>query len=979
MSDPYSLAKVSIDDTRMELKCVVAIPVVGYLTEVIGEQRMMELIHETEMNVDYLLNANNWISFDYYCRLLKKVVDVTGNPDAPFEAARLHTDRASFRSVGFFLMHLGTPGNVYKLVVQWHSLWDKLCEYRMLKMNRDSCRIAVRYIKYQQDRNNCMVLKGCLAAIPLQFGLPCAVVEEDHCACDGNDECIYNIKWVNKPQQLWGTRGLLLGMVAGLLVLMAGKGHPLAVVFAGLMMMTAYFIGRITDYKYRLRDVYLQNEEQGNSLLEAIRATEDLNEELGKRVAERTEELTQANEDLQREIAERKKAENALLSAYSKHIELRRIIDRSPAVAFLWRNAENWPVEYVSDNVHQLGYTPDDFYSEKINFKDLIYKDDRTRVELDTRRYRQLKHDHFSQEYRLLTRHGNIIWVNDHTWLRRDESGTITHLEGLVLDITERKHMEQALEEAKEAAEESSKMKSQFLANMSHEIRTPLNSIIGFSELVLESRDQADIYAKTRTVLKETKTLLSLINDLLDHAKIEAGKLQLEVYPFNLHTLLHSITSTASVQAVEKKLEYRLDIHDNVPECVKGDSLRLYQIIINLVTNALKFTMKGSVCVSVEAVATHEQIAQIRFSVIDTGIGMSDTEQKRIFDSFTQADGSTTRKFGGTGLGTTIARELVELMGGTMGLKSSLNKGSTFWFAVPLAICDDVPDDDALLQLTRDEPCSSLLSVEPGIHGRILVAEDYSLNQEIARLHLESVGHEVRIVSNGREAIDAAYSTQYDLILMDIQMPEMDGYEAMRHIRSVTNPCQNALIVALTANADAETQHACAEVGATGIITKPIRRVSFLNEINRLLSTCSETSLNRAEPCINPSIKGNGVVLDYDRAVQEFGNNQELLDRVLQRFLHKSGEQVETLRVALDQGDMEKLNREAHRIRGAAANLTAERLSSAAEVLETCSGKKDKTMIESAVKQVNNEFEVLLEAYSELKSDVESENLEKRT
>ncbi len=295
-SDLYPISRVKPEDTTTELKCVVVTPILRYLQSEFGEGRMRRVVADTEMNIDYLLNADNWVSYNYFLRLLRRLVEVTGNPRAPFVAARVHSDMSTYGLVARFLKHLGSPKQSYQLIVQFHSLWNRISRWRLAEARGNHCVISVQLLsRHQQDKNNCLSIQGSLATIPRQYGLPHARVTEQRCACDGADACVYEIRWVNKPARLRGYIGALAGLAMGGVCIWFEGWAPSVIGCGALLALAGYFAGRKLDYGIRLGEVYAQNEEQASSLLESIRAIEKLNEELQQKVEQRTAELSDAN------------------------------------------------------------------------------------------------------------------------------------------------------------------------------------------------------------------------------------------------------------------------------------------------------------------------------------------------------------------------------------------------------------------------------------------------------------------------------------------------------------------------------------------------------------------------------------------------------------------------------------------------------------------------------------------------------------
>ncbi len=569
------------------------------------------------------------------------------------------------------------------------------------------------------------------------------------------------------------------------------------------------------------------------------------------------------------------------------------------------------------------------------------------------------------EEERIIHPNGSFDWIRweVHPWT--DDSGQIGGIIKFTEVITDRKWAEEALWDAKMEAEKANRLKSEFMANVSHEIRTPLNAIIGFCENVLASDDLDQAHVQSRSILRESEHLLSLINTLLDHAKIEAGKLDLEHRVLDLSQLLESIVSSAQVQARKKDVKFLVEMAPDVPQYILGDALRLRQVLLNLVSNAVKFTEEGSVRVQIQTDKAEESLTTLRFAVIDTGMGIPEEKQSQIFKSFTQVDGSTTRKYGGTGLGTSIARELVNLMGGQMGLESEVGSGSTFWFTLPVETCKEDPHPD---ELTRIPASASNAPEQQATRTvRILVAEDYPPSQDVARLHLESVGHQVDVADNGQAAVDLAGQNEYELILMDVQMPVMDGYAATRRIRALSNANASAVILALTANAEADTRAACLEAGMNDVLTKPIRRGPMLNIVaewthpaGRQQPDKPETNAEAPPAAAAPAERSaDKTVFDFDEAVREFGGNADLVRNVLRSFLDQADGQMRQLRKALADGDAETLRSEAHKIKGGAANLTASPLSDAAACVEDLAKKAELDQIHTHLDQMQTQFETL--------------------
>ncbi|BDT68593.1 sensor histidine kinase RcsC [Comamonadaceae bacterium OS-1] len=545
---------------------------------------------------------------------------------------------------------------------------------------------------------------------------------------------------------------------------------------------------------------------------------------------------------------------------------------------------------------------------------------------------------------------GRQIWLRTLVQAETDSDGRLVQLFGVNQDITALKEAEIAIRQAQKAAEEANQAKSDFLANMSHEIRTPMNAIIGMSGLALAgelSTRQANYIRKVNTA---ARNLLGIINDILDFSKIEAGKMTIESTPFTLDEVLTTLSSLVAEKAHSKGLVMRLDAADDIPAMLQGDPLRLGQVLLNLVGNAIKFAERGEIVVAVRRLApgdplysaTGEQLT-LHFAVTDAGIGLTPQQQGKLFNAFTQADSSTSRRFGGTGLGLTISKNLVHLMGGRIGVHSTPGEGSTFYFTVNL--------EPAALQsvaAARLEPASDPALGLAGV--RVLLVEDNEVNQELALELLTSAGIVVDIANNGQEAVDkvgrASADAPFDAVLMDCQMPVMDGFTATRLLRQ--DPRWAELpIIAMTANAMRSDREKVLAVGMNDHIGKPL-------DVGVMFATIARwvTPKTRLQPLPQPPMAARQAAdpaqrfqgldrvpgLDWAAGLRVAGGKADLYARLLLRFAATQRDfsaQFDRLRSDLSSpAHQEALVRHVHTLKGLAGNIGAQDLQRTTHSLE---------------------------------------------
>jgi signal transduction histidine kinase/ActR/RegA family two-component response regulator len=462
-----------------------------------------------------------------------------------------------------------------------------------------------------------------------------------------------------------------------------------------------------------------------------------------------------------------------------------------------------------------------------------VHPEDRQRVEASRRAAIEGLGETWSAEYRFLTGDVKYAAVLDRGYVMRDHAGRPVRMIGAMMDITAFKQVEVKMQQAKEAAEAANRAKSEFLANMSHEIRTPMNGVMGMTDLLLDTPLTPQQAEYVGMVKASADSLLTIINDILDFSKIEAGKLEVESIQFTPRESIEPILKTFLVRARQKGLEVSWGVEPEVPEALVGDPNRLSQILVNLLGNAVKFTDKGQISLAVQVSAVEKDFVQLHFSVQDTGIGIASEKLECIFEAFTQADGSTARRYGGTGLGLTISRQLAQMMGGRLWAESVPGRGSTFHFTARLGMPQTLhaPESGQGLagrQSAGDAPHSL----------RILLAEDNPVNQLLATRLLEKRGHRVALARNGREALEQIAAQAFDVILMDVQMPELDGLEATAAIREQEKTTGGHLpIVALTAHAMQSDHQRFLAAGMDGYVSKPIDINQLVSVVESVLGT----------------------------------------------------------------------------------------------------------------------------------------------
>jgi signal transduction histidine kinase/CheY-like chemotaxis protein len=486
-------------------------------------------------------------------------------------------------------------------------------------------------------------------------------------------------------------------------------------------------------------------------------------------------------------------------------------------------------------------------------------------------------------------------------------------------EISERKTTEQALISMRDKAEQANHSKSSFLANMSHEIRTPMNAIIGFIDIVLEGKLDEEQRKHLSTVRNSAKDLHNLLNDILDVAKLEEGKVKLEQAPFSVQNVVNHVVKTLEISAQNKGIQFIQCITPVLSQHFLGDSLRLKQVLMNIIGNAVKFTDSGSITIAVEKLETNK----LQFAIKDTGIGIAKNKLATIFDNFSQADTSISRKYGGTGLGTTISKSLVELMGGEIWLESTEGAGSIFYFTISVT-----PTDKMVLK-EHFFINSTLLNTKKSL--QILVAEDIAQNAELLRIRLEALGHSITWVSNGLEAVETFPSKKFDIILMDMQMPIMDGLQASNEIRKLPNG-NNTPIIALTASVLNGDRQACFDAGMDGFISKPLDFNELFTEMAKLLNT--KLPLDDNEKNNISVLIGQDEIsyIDMQRGINTWGSDDVYIAN-LKQFARRHQESMSHIKVALNQMNFEQGLSLLHALKGTVGNLALTELYRELEIM----------------------------------------------
>ena len=581
------------------------------------------------------------------------------------------------------------------------------------------------------------------------------------------------------------------------------------------------------------------------------------------------------------------------------------------------------------------GGEPGEIHCNARELLDLVPQEDLPSITAGLEKVLAGTSSHYAVQHRVRRLDGSLLWIHSEGRVAdRGAGGVPLRMVGTNRDITQARQAEQDLREARDAADAASRAKSQFLATMSHEIRTPLNGIIGMTRLLLDEPLAPEVQRHADLIDRSAHSLLALVNDILDVSKIEAGQMEIESVAFDLHELVEDVATLYRLRATEKSLLFRVRVERDVPQFVQGDPTRIRQVLVNLLGNALKFTQAGSI--SLELRATTQPAAYLlEFTVADTGIGIPAEVQPQLFTRFMQADSATTRKFGGTGLGLAIVQQLVQLMDGSVRVRSAPGQGSRFVVALPVRAAQEA----APASVWQDLPA-------PSADTRILIAEDNTTNQVVAFGMLRKLGYEnVRLANNGIEACEIAMAEPFDLILMDCQMPEMDGYESTRRLRAAG--CTST-IVAMTANAIKGDRERCIEAGMNDYVTKPIDIRILRGVLARWAS--GQASRLADLPPFSPA--------DFDT---RFGSDAELQQVALGTFRQSTPPLLAKLRATLSSGNRQAFGLLAHSAKGGGLMVSAERYAAIAAALEERAAKAATQELGKLLDDLERAFEEFVE------------------
>ncbi|HUS04676.1 MAG TPA: response regulator [Bryobacteraceae bacterium] len=607
-----------------------------------------------------------------------------------------------------------------------------------------------------------------------------------------------------------------------------------------------------------------------------------------------------------RDMTSVKRTEDALRSSDELFRQLANSIDE----VFWISNADRSEILYISPEYEKLwGRTRESLYENAMSWGEAIHPDDRALV------FEAMEpgaSPYFNEEFRIFHTDGTLRWVLARTFPVGDKNGEIVRITGVAQDITERKRAQEMLSHAKLGAEAANRAKTHFLASMSHEIRTPMNAILGITELLAETELTALQREYVGLFQRAGATLLKLINDILDLSKVEAGRLELESCPFDLAALVRDAMEISASGARQKGLRLVDRIQPEVPATLVGDSGRLKQILVNLIGNAIKFTQAGQITIDVRAAAGFSEPGHWQFSVSDTGVGIPPDKQAMIFENFSQADSSTTRQFGGTGLGLAICRRLVTLMGGEIRVESQVGEGSTFIFTVHLPCA--AGQEGKQLEIESDRATVNQgAKPRPIQASRVLLVDDSQDNLFLIRHYLKNSAYVLEEAENGEVAVRKFQRDKFDLVLMDVQMPVMDGYAATRAIRAWEREQQleRTPVLALTADGLQEDIRRSLDAGCTAHLLKPIQKNTLLDAIG---TDWGSLPAMRAPASTAESEMPGPPAKNAPKRLQL--HIPEGLEDLIPGYLNARRSDLQTLHAAMSQREFTSIAKLAHNLKG---------------------------------------------------------------
>ena len=654
----------------------------------------------------------------------------------------------------------------------------------------------------------------------------------------------------------------------------------------------------------------------------------------------------------QRQLREELKLREERLSSLAANID---------GVLFRARLGHPTVMEYYSPSIKkQVGIDAAELTGKPSIGWQLTHPDDRDRYEREFKAALR-GNKQYEIEFRIVLPDGQTKWLLECGRATAfGAGGKPTIVEGFSIDVTARKESEKALAEARDAAEAASRAKSEFLAMMSHEIRTPMNGVLGMTGVLLDTELTPEQRRSASTIRESAENLLSIINDVLDFSKLEAQAMQFERVAFDVHSLLTYASEIVAPRANAKSIALVLEIGNGVPRFVYSDPGRIRQIVLNLLGNAVKFTKRGSVTLRAETLTSADGNAMLRVAVVDTGIGIPADRLPRLFKSFSQTDVSISRQFGGTGLGLAISKKLTERMGGTIGVESRAGSGSTFWFQIPvtLADADEVESADQDIESARVEEALAAINAL-GRPVRVLVVEDNATNQLVAKSVLAKFGVTPDVAGNGFEAIEAVRRVPYDVVFMDVHMPEMDGLDATRAIRSMQGAVARTPIIAFTANIFGEDIARCREAGMDAYLGKPFRKEELIVLLAEALQ--GRGGFERVGHAAEKE-KPEAAILDWD-TIERFrkDSDEEMLRLLIDTFLSDTAEKLERLLgIARSGGGNTDGMRLAHSLKSAGA------MAGAAALSRHCAHVEEKLTSQEHVDEADvREMRRLFERYRE--------------